>query len=106
MLLKYALAALLAVGLVWLGSFLRPDLPGDLGMYLVAVALALLCFRMTGQVGSHNWIAAAVILVIGVIFLWLGQLWAVYVIAAGFGVVAGTLAALAFGQGHGSPARA
>lgn len=104
--LKYGLALLLAAGLVWLGSFLRPDLPDDLGMYLVAAALALLCVRMTGRVGAHNWIAAAVILAIGAVFLWLGQSWAVYVIAAGFGVVAGTLAALAFGREHSSPARA
>lgn len=102
--LKYALAALFAVGLVWIGSYLWPDLPGDLGMYLVAMALALLCVRMTGRVGQHNWIAAAVILAIGLLFVFFGQPWAVYVIAAGFGTVAGTLSALAFGKEHSSPA--
>lgn len=102
--LKYALAALFAVGLVWLGSYLWPRLPGDLGMYLIAMALALLCVRMTGRVGKDNWIAAAVILAIGLLFAFFGQAWAVYVIAAGLGTVAGTLAALAFGKEHRSPA--
>lgn len=104
--LKYGLAALLAVGLVWLGSYLWPDLFGGYVIYLVAIVFSLLCVRMTGRVGKDNWGVAVVLLGIGALFAGFGQGWAAYVIVAGLGTLAGTLIVLAFGQGHSSPARA
>lgn len=102
--LKYGLAALFAVGLVWLGSYFWPDLFGGYVVYLVALAFALLCVRLTGRVGLNNWVSALVMLAAGALFARFGQDYAAYVIAAGLGTVAGTLVVL--GVGDRAPAHA
>jgi len=104
--LKYGLAVLIAVGLVWLGSFFRPDLFAGYAVYGAAIIAALLCVGLTDKVSRANWITAAVLLAIGALFWWLGQGWAAYALALGLGLVGGTLAALMLGKEHRSPARA
>lgn len=104
--LKFGLAILFAVGLVWIGSFFRPDLFAGYVVYGVAVVAALLCVGLTDKVSRANWIAAAVLLAVGALFWWLGQGWAAYALALGLGLVGGTLAAGMLSGGHRSPASA